>query len=115
MFWPAEAAKARRALDRAILLNHRIIQCPAAMVRQSVRLVPFAQSRKILVTGSKRGRDMVRDLLADLDREAGNQTMRVFQLQFADAEEVATDIEQLYGGKKDTGGYGYFSDYFSSR
>jgi general secretion pathway protein D len=88
---------------------------PAGDARQSVRLVPFAQSRKILVTGSKRGRDMVRDLIAQLDQEAGNQSMRVFQLVNADAEDVAQDIEELYGGKKDSGGYGYFSDYFSSR
>ncbi len=87
---------------------------PTGDAQKSVRVVPFAQSRKLMVTGSKRGREMVRQLLADLDREAGNQVMRVFQLQYSDAEEVCASIEQLYGAKKDNSYNPFFID-FSSR
>jgi general secretion pathway protein D len=89
---------------------------PTGDARQSVRLVPFTNSRKILVSGSKRGREMVKDLLAQLDKESGNQQMRVFQLKYADAEEVAQDIENLYAGKQNTG-YSpfYYFDSYSSR
>lgn len=84
---------------------------PTGDAQKSVRVVPFAQSRKIMVAGSKRGRDMVRELLASLDREAGNQTTRVFELRYADAEEVCASIDQLYGGKKDTGYNPFFFDF----
>src|SRR5690606_13828307 len=47
---------------------NRVIESMPSL-RTSVRVVPFVQSRKLLVFGSDQGQQLVRDVLAELDQE----------------------------------------------
>ena len=70
---------------------------PSEDIKGSTRIVPFAQSRQLLVFGSARGRDFVKALLKELDKEESEfQQYREFVLENADAETVADKIEALF-------------------
>lgn len=78
-------------------IGQTIDAIPDADVRSTVRVVPYVQSRKLLVFGSQRGRIIVKQLLDKLDIEASEyQKEEVFKLKNADAEEVAAKIDSLY-------------------
>lgn len=63
----------------------------------AVKIAPFPDSRKLLVSGSPRGRRVVEDLLEKLDVEtAGSRVMKVIQLEYGDAETVAENIKELF-------------------
>jgi general secretion pathway protein D len=74
---------------------------PTEDLKQNLRVVPFAQARKVLVFGSDRGRALVRDLLNRLDVEdSENRTVREFILQHADAQTVADNIEAMFSTRQ---------------
>ncbi len=86
----------------------QVSQALSAMpgVAESVQVVPFVNSRKLLVFGSRRGQQLVHDLLAQLDvPDSGSRVMRVIQLEFSDAETVAENIRELFASA--TSGYGF--------
>ncbi|MFW6032875.1 MAG: secretin N-terminal domain-containing protein, partial [Phycisphaeraceae bacterium] len=69
--------------------------------RQSVQVTSVPQSRRILVYGSPRGQELVEQLLAEVDVEDANERVReVIELDYADAEEVATNIEELFSNRE---------------
>lgn len=82
-----------------IRIAEQLTQAIEAMptLRGSAGVVPFPASGKLLVFSPARGQRMVEDLLTRLDVEgAVDRTMRVFPLEYADAEAVATNIEALF-------------------
>lgn len=81
----------------AAQVQQAIEAMPGTDIRESTRIVPFVQSRRLLVFGSQRGRALVRNLLAKLDIESSEyQQVREFVLKHADASNVAEKIEALF-------------------
>ncbi|MDY7011006.1 MAG: secretin N-terminal domain-containing protein, partial [Planctomycetota bacterium] len=97
--------------DVARQIEQAIQSLPSTELRDTTHVVPFGQSKKLIVFGSKTGRKMVRDLLSRLDVEdAEKRTRRTFILKHADAEEMAERIENLFSAmhvdyKYDYGGW----------
>ncbi|KPK82642.1 MAG: hypothetical protein AMJ81_09640 [Phycisphaerae bacterium SM23_33] len=74
---------------------------PNEELKKSIRVVPFRQSRKLLVFGSQRGREIVQELLAKLDVETSEYQMtREFQLKYEDADQVTTKLETLFSSRQ---------------
>ena len=92
---------------------------PDNEVRQSVRIVPFTRTRKLLVYGSQRGRGIVKSLMAELDVDVSEyKQVKEFELKHTTAEKVEEKINDLFGdGSSNTGGYYsyYYYRYRSSR
>ncbi|WP_432800069.1 secretin N-terminal domain-containing protein [Poriferisphaera sp. WC338] len=66
-------------------------------MKEAVQVVPFGVGRKILVSGSQRGHQLVKMLLEQLDVEnASDRIMKAFALKYVDAEVVAENIEKLF-------------------
>ncbi|MCJ7543328.1 MAG: hypothetical protein MUP47_01985 [Phycisphaerae bacterium] len=81
-------------------LSDSIEALPDPDVRASIRIVPFVQARKLLVFGTQRGREIVRDILSKLDVDASEfRQVQTFELKYADAEDVAKKIETLFSGR----------------
>ncbi len=60
-------------------------------------VVPFGRSKKLIVFGSKRGRELAMELLSKIDKaDAEKRTRETFTLKHADAEEMAQRIETLF-------------------
>ncbi|NLF30520.1 MAG: hypothetical protein GX591_06495 [Planctomycetes bacterium] len=93
----------------ATQLGQTIRQMPDPELSQATQVVPFVESRKIIIFGSTAGRAVVRELLAQLDVEdASRRNRRTFDLKYADATEMATRIESLFSGLDLMySGYGY--------
>ncbi|HET6427915.1 MAG TPA: secretin N-terminal domain-containing protein, partial [Phycisphaerae bacterium] len=103
--------------DLAQEIERAVQSCPNLELRESTHVVPFGQSKKLIVFGSKKGREMVKDLLARLDVEdAAGRSRRTFPLKHADAEEMAERIEDLFSRMeldyKYESGYGYTSSQY---
>lgn len=93
-------------------IQRTIESMPNEELRKSIRVVPFIQSRKLLVFGSQRGREIVRKLLEDLDVETSEyQLTKEFPLKNADAQQVAKKIESLFSRRqlRYESSYGYRS------
>ncbi len=78
-------------------LTATIESIPDADVRNSVRIIPFTKSRQIMVYGSQRGRQLVQELLKQLDVETSQyRIIKEISLKYADAESVAGQINDLF-------------------
>ncbi len=78
-------------------LTQAIVSMPDAAVRNGVRVVPFANSDRLLVYGSARGRELVATLLAELDVAVDlDQVFEEITLEHAPAETVKLKIEELF-------------------
>jgi general secretion pathway protein D len=81
-------------------ITQAIAAVPAEDIRTSTRIVPFTQSRRLLVFGSQRGRRLVQSLIEQLDIESsGYEEAREFILQHADADAVAEKIKTLFSNR----------------
>ena len=111
-FWPVQWVDIEEVAEQ---IEQAVAEFPHEDVRQTLRVVPFAQSRKLLVYGSPRGRAFVRSLLEKLDVESSEHTlMKEFPLQYADAERVAEKIETLFTSRAvSSRGWGYTSFRYS--
>lgn len=84
-------------------LTQAISSMPDADIRNSVRIVQFVKSRQLLVFGSARGRNIVKDLLKQLDLETSQfQMIEEITLQYDSAENVKMKIEDLFGKAEST-------------
>ena len=87
--------------DMARQLSELVAAMPGADVRGATRIVPFGDSKQLMVYGSKAMRERVVDLLEELDVENANKrASKTFELKYADAEEMAELVEQLYSGRR---------------
>lgn len=85
--------------DVAQQITQAIRAIPNTDIRDSTRVVPFGQSKKVIIFGSKTGREIALRLLKSIDIEdVQKRTWRTFPLQHADAEELAERIETLFSG-----------------
>ena len=95
----------------------QVVQNMPPELRETTHVVPFPQSKKLIVFGSKAGREIVMDLLDKLDIEdAEKRIWKKFQLKNADAEELAERIETLFSAMSVDYSYDYgYSRYTRSR
>ncbi len=85
-------------------LQQAIDALPNRDLAESVRIAPFAGARQIMVFGSRRGREMVRGLIDELDQaDVGHRVMHMFELRHADAAEIADNIEMLFTPQRPAG------------
>jgi general secretion pathway protein D len=83
--------------DIAQQIRETIRNLPNVELRQTTQVVPFAQSHKLIIFGSRAGRDIVRDLIERLDvQDAGKHVRKTFVLKHADAEYMAQRIRSLF-------------------
>ncbi|MCK4850205.1 MAG: hypothetical protein KAT11_02585 [Phycisphaerae bacterium] len=80
-------------------------------------VVPFGQSKRIFVSGSKRGREMAMELLSKVDNADAEKQIdyKTIILKHADAEEMAQRIETLFSQMEVAGrsrSYGSTYEYY---
>ncbi len=82
-------------------------------VRDMVELTADQRSNALICYSTAANFDLVREIVRQLDTEESRQTeTRSFQLTYADAEDVAEQLNDLYSGLQDTSSY---YDYFYYR
>lgn len=82
-------------------LAQQVQQALQDMPGIDAHVVPFGQSKKLIVYGSKRGRELAIELLHKIDQtDAKKRTREMFSLKHADAEEMAERIESLFSGQE---------------
>jgi general secretion pathway protein D len=77
-------------------LNEALQQMPGSELQASVLIQPLVQARQIVIFGRADMREMVKKLIAEVDIPAGMFETRVFQLKYADPDEVKENLEGLY-------------------
>ncbi|MCD4830462.1 MAG: hypothetical protein K8R02_01490 [Anaerohalosphaeraceae bacterium] len=90
-------------------LNEAMQRMPGSELRTSVLVQPLMQARQIMVFGRAEMREMLKKLIAEIDVPTGKFDTRVFKLKYADAEQVKTNIDQLYGEQNTGGRRSYWS------
>ncbi len=83
-------------------------------LRNSVRILPFASSRRIMIIGSEQNRSQIKRLLKEIDVPAGATETRTFTLKNADAQQIAENIKELFQEQQQTNRYWYYYDRPSS-
>lgn len=97
------------AAELADQLNGMLSRLPDDSLRSSVRIFPFASSRRLMVVGSDQSRELIRTWLKDIDvQDVGIRKTRTFELRYADAEKVAQNIKDLFGQEERR--YWWYSD-----
>ncbi len=72
-------------------------ELPGAALRPSVVVQPLQQSRQIMIFGRADLREMVKQLIAEVDIPAGTYVTKHFQLKHADPEQIKQNLDSLYG------------------
>jgi len=95
-------------------LNDALKEMPGTELKANVLIQPLEQSRQIMVFGRKDLRTMVRKLIEEVDIPPGTFETKVFELKYADPDQIKENIDNLYGEEGGTSGYrGYY--YWLSR
>lgn len=83
---------------------------------ETTHVVPFGRSKMVFIYGSKRGRELAKELIEKIDREDAEKRIRkTFELKYADAEEMAQRIETLFSEMEVAGrsrSYGSTYEYY---
>jgi len=103
------------ATEVAERINEALEQMPGTELRASVLVQPLAQARQIMVFGRQDLREMVRALVAEVDRPPGQFITEHFKLKYADPDQIKTNIEELYAQTTQSSRYSYTFYYGSSR
>ncbi len=77
-------------------LNEAIQQMPGSELQASVLIQPLSQSRQVVIFGRQDMRDMVKKLIAEIDIPTGMFETKVFQLQYADPDQIKENLDGLY-------------------
>lgn len=77
-------------------LNEALEEMPGSGLRPSVLIRPLEQSRQIIVFGRPEMRQMVKNLIAEIDVPTGEFVTKVFELEHADPEQVKENLDELY-------------------
>lgn len=91
---------------------------PEKRVKDIVEISANSRSSSLVVLSSAENFQLIESLVMQLDTEESVQmTTQSFELQYADADDVAEQMNELYSGMDDSGsrGYYYFSYYRSGR
>ncbi|MCC6487646.1 MAG: hypothetical protein IT364_09115 [Candidatus Hydrogenedentes bacterium] len=110
---PIRYADAGRVADE---LSQLFQKRPEKRVKDTVEISANARSSSLIVLCSEENYKLLVDLVAELDTEESVQmTTQSFELQYADADDVAEQMNDLYTGMEDEGYRGWYSYYRSSR
>jgi len=94
--------------DLSTQLNNMLANLPDESLRSAMRIFPFASSRRIMLVGSEQNRQIVKEWLADIDiADAGLRITRTFTLAYADAQQIAENIKEVFQDEE-AGRRGYF-------
>ncbi len=85
-------------------------EMPGTELRPGVLVRPLEQSRQIMIFGRADLRQMVKQLIAEIDMPAGTFETKVFPLKHADPEQIKQNIDNLYG--EDTDSRSRYSYYY---
>ena len=89
---------------------------PGTALTPGVLVRPLEQSRQIMIFGRSDLRQMVKQLIAEIDMPAGTFETKVFDLEHADPEQIKQNIDNLYGEDTDSRSrYSYYYYRSSSR
>jgi len=109
---PITYVDASEVADR---ITQALEQMPGTELRASVLVQPLAQARQIMVFGRQDLREMVRALVAEVDRPPGQFITEHFKLKYADPDQIKTNIDELYTQTTQSSRYSYTFYYGGSR
>ncbi len=81
----------------AMRIEDALQEMPGSELTPSILVRPLEQSRQIMIFGRADLRDMVKKLITEIDMPTGTFETKVFDLEHADPEQIAQNIESLYG------------------
>jgi len=93
-------------------LNEALQRMPGSELQASVLVQPLAQARQIVIFGRADMREMVKNLIAEIDIPSGLFQTERFKLKYADPDQIKEKIEELYAATSPTSGRGYTSVYY---
>jgi general secretion pathway protein D len=77
-------------------LNEALQQMPGSELQSSVLVQPLAQARQIVIFGRADMREMVKNLIAEIDIPSGLFQTERFKLKYADPDQIKEKMEELY-------------------
>jgi len=105
---PIVYADVREVADR---LNEMLQEMPGSELRPSVLVRPLEQARQIIIYGREDLRKVVREFIRTIDMPAGDYEEKTFDLQYADAEQIKANIDELYVEGAPSDWYGRYMYY----
>ncbi len=85
------------AREVATRIEDALQNMPGTELRPSILVQPLEESRRIIIVGRPDLRDMVKKMIAEIDVPTGNFETKVFELKYADPEQIKENIDSLYG------------------
>ena len=105
-------------------INDMFRDLPGTEFLPSVMVQPLQQTKQVIVFGRKDLREMIKNMIAEIDIPPGNFETRDFPLKYADPDQIKANIEELFSGEMSSSrssgrygyspyGYGYYNPYSS--
>ncbi|MCH7556473.1 MAG: hypothetical protein IIB56_03350 [Planctomycetes bacterium] len=85
-------------------LNEALQQMPGSELQTSVLIQPLEQAKQIVIFGRADIREMVKKLIMEVDVPPGEFETRVFELKYADPDQIKENIDELYSETAPGGG-----------
>ncbi|MEE8575860.1 MAG: secretin N-terminal domain-containing protein, partial [candidate division Zixibacteria bacterium] len=92
-------------------LNEAMQQMPGSELQASVLIQPLEQAKQIVIFGRTDMREMVKKLIMEVDVPPGEFDTRVFELKYADPDQIKENIDELYGDTVPTGSSASYNYY----
>ncbi len=86
-------------------IQSALAQLPGSELMPSVVIQSMAQSRQVMIFGRADLRQMVRNMIAEVDIPTGDYERETFDLKYADPEQIVANIESLYGNQQSSSSY----------
>ncbi len=94
------------ANELASQLTPIFLKRPEKRLEETVEITAHSRSSSLLVLSSERNFELIREVVAELDTEKSVQmTTRTYELEFADAEDIADQMNELYTGLEQDDAY----------
>ncbi len=81
----------------AMRIEDALQEMPGTQLTPSILVRPLEQSKQIMIFGRADLRDMVKQLITEIDVPAGTFETKKFNLEYADPEQIKENIDSLYG------------------
>jgi general secretion pathway protein D len=93
-------------------LTNMLNNIPDESLRSALRIFPFPSSRRLMIVGSEQNRSIVKEWLAEIDiADTGLRVTRTFTLKYADAQQIAENIREVFQDESQTRGRYFFYSY----
>jgi type II secretion system protein D len=93
-------------------LNEALQQMPGSELQASVLIQPLENARQIVIFGRKDMRQIVKNLIQEIDIPTGLFQTEHFKLKYADPDEVKEKLEELYSATTPGSGSRFTSVYY---